>query len=337
MRILWIANPMESEHDLWRSGQNHDDLDIEVWTTIPTTDPHFTIGARDLSRESRRELLHQVAQQPADLYVFRYPTWIIADDLLDDYHQLFDGRPAIVWMSEQGPTLPSGLTCAKPFHRIAVSNWVDHRLYRSHFPTKRIYHLPFGCADWNVPRFPARLVDLYPKFVADGGCHYACREDGEWKAESVRVMVLPLIDDTDLYGHGPEDHGWNGVPGGAARYRGTFPSWEAAQIYARYRVYVGISWNWAFGGFGTKLARAMATGIPVLWHRTVGMEAEGLVPGLHLLAPSSGWETKEFADWLLRDPDHARRIGEAGRAFALDGWEWGTMLRRLVGKIKAES
>jgi hypothetical protein len=344
MKVAWIGYSMESEVDLCRAARDRDDLTVRLWhlgatvheTVAPYMDGVLAATIHDPgTAESRVEALRAFAAEDADLYVFRYPMWITeVPEVEAEFHGLFADRPAVAWMSEQGPTLPSALTAARPFQRIAVNNPYEMPMYRLRYPDARLYYLPFGCADWG----PAAPEDHYrADFIADGGCHYQCVEHGGWKARSVETMVAPLLDqDLALWGHEPEDHGWAGVPGAAGKYRGTYPAADAASVYASSRVYVGISWNWAHGGYGCKLARALAAGIPVLWHRTLGAELDGLVEGEHWLCSSSPEETRRNARTLLKDEDLARSLGAAGRAFALREWEWGTNLSRLVEEVAAE-
>ncbi len=342
-KIVWVANPMEAEIDLWRAGKNHPDLDLQVWinTGPPLAEyPYFTGGPSEDSLEGRRELLARVAAIPADLYVFRYPTWVL-DGLGEEFQRLFADLPVVAWMSEQGPTLGAALHTIGPFTRVAVNNRHEMPAYRSFAPHVQLYYLPFGCAEWAPEEcLPQEL--FRSRVIADGGCHYLCGEYGGWKRRSVDVMVLPIMDlGLGLWGHGPADHGWLGVPGVVGDpllnpnglYRGAYVPVQTGQVYASCEVYVGINWGWGLGGYGTKLARALAAGIPVVWHRTVGMELDGLIPGRQLLTSGTPEETRCAVQWLLGDEEKRRELGAAGRAFALAKWEWGANLKRLAQEV----
>lgn len=347
---------MESEVDLWRSAQRNG-LGVEIWginppegheTVKPLEEKIFARRYSGQSTPARLELLELLAKEEPDLFVFRYPVWVTANGLVaETFKSLFVDRPVVAWVSEQGPSLPGAVGCLydgdskKPlFRHVAITTRVEWPAYQEWLPKAQLHYLPFGCS-WSPERFEI-LHDSYDgvtcDFVADGGCHYACGEYGGWKQISVDTMVVPLLDQRiDLWGQGPGEHGWLSVPGAEPRYRGMYTADRAAEIYVRSMVYVGISWNWAFGGYGCKLARALASGVPVLWHRTRGMDWDGLLPGVHLMTSGSPEETRCVAAWLLEHPDHARRIGDAGRKFALENWEWSANLRRLVEEVKRDA
>lgn len=332
---------MEAEIDLWRAGKNAPDLDLQVWSVLPLAAGEvFTGGPPDATLEGRRALLGTLAALEADLYVFRYPTWILGA-LEDEFRRLFADRPTLAWMSEQGPTLPAAIACARAFPRVGVNNRYELPAYAAALPGVPLHYLPFGCAAWaddeRVPDDQWRS-----QLIADGGCHYQCGEHGGWKRTSVDVVVRPVLDmrySLGVWGHGPVDHGWLGVPGISRSpavppvYRGAFPAAETSRVYASCALYLGITWNWGLGGMGTKLARALAAGIPVVWHRTVGLEAEGVLPGTHLFVTGSAEETRRLVPWLMEEDDWRRRVGEQGRRWALANWEWGMNLRRIVDEI----
>jgi len=102
MKIVWVCNSTEAETDLWRAAQNHADLDIETWCVSAVEGkielPYFQHGVLRPGPEGRRELLERVAAVGADLFVFRYPTWLTADGLEGTFRRLFADRP-VNWMS----------------------------------------------------------------------------------------------------------------------------------------------------------------------------------------------------------------------------------------------
>jgi hypothetical protein len=341
MKIVWVCNPTEVETDLWRAAQNYPELTLETWVVSGLEGqlaPYFQHGVSELSVEGRLDFLARLAQSNADLYVFRHPTWLGEEPLRGAFRRLFAGLPVVAWASEQGPTRPEAIQAGVLFERVAVNARYELPLYRHWRPGTKLYYLPFGCARRQPDEMQPRR-EWATDLVADGGCHYQCGEHGGWKRTSVDVMVRPLLDQKlGLWGHGPEDHGWKGVPGvvEAGCYRGAYFAGEHVLLYRACSIYLGITWNWGLGGYGCKLARALASGVAVLWHRTVGMELDGLVPGLHLMTSATAEETRHAALWLLAAAETRHEIAAAGQQFALREWEWGANLIRLAHEVQAD-
>jgi phosphatidylinositol alpha-1,6-mannosyltransferase len=80
--------------------------------------------------------------------------------------------------------------------------------------------------------------------------------------------------------------------------------------------------------------RAAATGLPVLVGRSGGSPASvlpgenGLVIGATTPAPVA-----DAVAALLRDPDRARRMGAAGRAWMENHWSWERATARLAALL----
>ena len=319
MRIAWVVFcPSHVEEDIARSA-----LDVR-----------FFIASSFESVDTRVELLEAIARYDADLYVFRYPAWLVegGDVVRETFARLFSSRPALAWMSEQGPTLTHAINSAAWFSRIAVNNRQDFTAYRYARPDARLFYLPFGCTAYNdVARDERFAFDM----ISDGDCHYACSDEGGAKRRSVEQMIVPLLNDPRLalWGIGHCPHGWLGVPGADRRYQGYYFSVSMPRVYASAKLYVGISWNTEFGGYGIKLARVLASGLPVLWPRTAGMQLDGLVPGTHLLTSSSPSETREVVSRALAWIDETHLIGLAGQRFALSEWDWRRNLERLCDEV----
>jgi glycosyltransferase involved in cell wall biosynthesis len=216
-----------------------------------------------------------------------------------------------------------------------VNNRHELGAWRARFPGSVVHELPVGCTLREAPRFHTDF-DL----VADGKCHYACSQCGQdWKRRSIEALVLPLLGSgasLNLYGPRGTSCGWHHVPGTGPHTRGIYPAATYADVYARHKVYVGISWNWGLGGYGIKLARALATGIPVLWHRTLGMAEDGLIAGRHLVTSAAPEETRLRVRELLIDKDRAEALGAEGQAFALREWRWGPNLLRLLDEVRRD-
>jgi glycosyltransferase involved in cell wall biosynthesis len=210
--------------------------------------------------------------------------------------------------------------------------------WRARYPETSVHYLPIGCTERDAPRLAP--FDHEKDVVADGKAHYECtRCSGDWKRKSIEALVLPMIEDKvslSLYGPQSGMCGWFAVPGAGDSYRGTYAPEAYAHVYARHKIYLGISWNWNFGGYGVKLARALATGIPVLWHRTVGMAEDGLTVGKDLLATSTAEETRMRVRELLADDERRAELGAEGQRFALTHWRWVPNLLRLCEEVNRD-
>lgn len=339
MKIAWIATQQtEAEHDIVLCGRPG--LEIIMCCSEPTTDPIFQLAATANSAFGRLKLMRDLSALQADLYIFRYPYWV--DDSLPI------PQPAVAWASEQGPTRHWAIRTSRLFEHVAFNAKIEEQAYREALPGKVLHYLPFGCTARSVQRpDPKFASDL----IADGRCHYACSghcgtdPPHTDKHTSVDAMVIPLIRDGfnlkvwGLVDWGPVNRlcGWMGVPEIKAEpdrfYGGMYAAEDYASVYASCKVYIGVSWNWRLGGYGTKLARALVSGIPVLWHRTVGMELDGLVTDEHLEVSTYPDETVCKARELLGDEKRRIELGRAGRDFALRNWEWGDNLLRLAKDI----
>jgi phosphatidyl-myo-inositol dimannoside synthase len=84
-------------------------------------------------------------------------------------------------------------------------------------------------------------------------------------------------------------------------------------------------------GFGIVYLEASATGVPVVAGRSGG--APETVRDGETGVVVDGWDVgaigASVAD-LLADPGRAARMGEAGRRWVLDNWQWSTKARRLA-------
>jgi phosphatidylinositol alpha-1,6-mannosyltransferase len=84
-------------------------------------------------------------------------------------------------------------------------------------------------------------------------------------------------------------------------------------------------------GFGIVYLEASATGVPVVAGRSGG--APETVRDGETGVVVDGWDVgaigASVAD-LLTDPGRAARMGEAGRRWVLDNWQWSTKARRLA-------
>ncbi|SRR5215204_926019 len=274
-----------------------------------------------------------IDRSDVDLYLFKYPFW------LDQYPQLksiLHKKKVVAWSTEHGPTLNYALQASEQFSYVAVTNKHEIPIYQAHFPDKKILYLPFGCCIWrddelvSNPKYASTLV-------ADGACHYTCCCEKGYKRTSIDVMIMPVIDrDIAFYGSeviAPDNHSWRNMPGGAERYRGTYRCDEYPQVYSSAKIYMGITFNWQTGGMGVKLARAMSTGIPVVWHATLGLSLEGLQSGEQLMLSSNPHITKLTVDKLLADDEQRIALGQRGKEWVVENWDYAKNLKRIASEI----
>lgn len=348
LKVVWIAAPQtEAEYDLYVAG-------IEIWSCepvdvrlahehlahMPTTSSIFYDAPRDVSHGERVAWMRRLAARDADFYVFRYPYWLTAD-LLAEFVTLFKNRPVVAWSSEQGPMRHGVMRHFTPFRHVAANNYYDVHFFRTQLSRETVVHyLPF-CAT-PLTRIAQPDTRWTSDIIADGTPHYGCGaacqaafDVRNVKQQSIEIMIRPLLVSCDvgLWGNDDPVHGWRGIPEVQQRptlYRGKYPPDRYADVYASCKLYVGASWNWAHGGYGTKLARALMAGIPVLWHKTPGMETDGLRPHEHLLVSDSAETTA-----LLMSTSAAvrKQVGDAGRAFAEQNWSWKPNLQRLYEEL----
>ena len=340
MKIIWVAHPSECEFDIVESCRQSG-IELVLYQVAPYVlsmeeGKHEGPSAgKFYGKEAQHSLLLKLKDETADLIVFRYPYWI-GDEWLSEIHAIENRVPTITWCSEQGPTIQEAINAARRFHNIAVDNYQDILAYKAACPDNNVIYLPSGCARWSdkliaKPEYSGRRI------VTDGSAHYACFEKcaGDSKRISVETMALPLKDySVSIYGSADPVHGWGGVSQLQHSFRGFYHPAEYPHVYASHELYVGITWNWRYGGFGIKLGRALASGIPVIWHRTVGTDLEGLVEGTHLEFSSSPAETKEKVDYYLEHPEARKRLGDVGQAWAYENWDWAMCLSRIAGALK---
>lgn len=332
MKIVWVAHPQEAEADIEASAAKHDDLDLQI---VSVTDPaNGAKGVRETGRFTRDgvlQTLRGVAEAKPDLVVLRYPYWIAEFNVFAECQNILRNTSIVAWTSEQGPTRESALNAALKWKHVAVNCVEDIDWYKQRLPKAEIHYLPFGCAPNGFAKRRKFATDL----VADGVCHFACNEYGRFKSHSVATMVMPVLDQ-DIALYGPENRslcGWMSVPGAARRYRGFYPSDKYHDVYATTKMYIGISHNWFHGGYGTKLSRVLSTGIPVIWHRTKGAIKDGLMEGLQLDFSGSPGETREKVLWYLAHDREREAMGQRGRLWAEERWDWGTNLKRLAREV----
>ncbi|MEA5024027.1 putative teichuronic acid biosynthesis glycosyltransferase TuaC [bioreactor metagenome] len=141
----------------------------------------------------------------------------------------------------------------------------------------------------------ASLVKIYPNLT------YRIIGDGE-----ERKNLEALAESLDLGNH--------------VFFLGKLPHRETLQEMAQADIFCLPSWQ---EGFGVVYIEAMALGIPVIGVKGEGIE-DVIDPGVNglLVRPHEVEDLAEALESLLKSPDYARRLAEAGKATVLAGFTW---------------
>ncbi|SHN79575.1 glycosyltransferase family 4 protein [Desulfitobacterium chlororespirans] len=141
----------------------------------------------------------------------------------------------------------------------------------------------------------ASLVKTYPNLT------YRIVGDGE-----ERKNLEALAESLDLGNH--------------VFFLGKLPHREALQEMAQADIFCLPSWQ---EGFGVVYIEAMSLGIPVIGVKGEGIE-DVIDPGINglLVRPHEVEDLAEALESLLKSPDYARRLAEAGKATVLAGFTW---------------
>lgn len=312
LKIAWVAQcPGEAEFDVSTSCRQ-EGLDITIYGT--TSGYNFEKAP---NVDFKLISVGDIPNIEADLTILRYPQGWAAPQ----------GK-VVCFVSEQGPTRSYAIQSAAPYNNVALNNKEDFKHYPSQ---KNLLYLPFGCY-----RLPPRefLVPKKYDIISTTCPHYTCRCEGGLKAESVKTMLFPLNNhNLAVYGMKEGACGWGGVHELAHAYKGDFLSWEYSDYLNQARLYVDCTWNWKDGGYGVKLARALATGIPVIWQYTTGMELDGFEKGNQLDWSNSTEDTIILVDHYLSHPKEAVEMGRRGREWANEKWSWGKNIRRIYNEL----
>lgn len=354
MKIIWVSTPTEIELDIDASLRGVPGLTYKRYSVgkpcLAHTAPSF-VGSREIIGNAKLdteknwvpslkpvELLKHLgeAEKDTDMFIFRYPYWIQEMNLKELFNSQMGNKPAVAWCSEQGPMRERAAAVCEQFKIIAVNNRIDQEWYMKKFPKKKILYLPSGCCE--LTRFASRSAPIYD-LIADGGAHYNCRSQDDSactdnKHISVDTLVMPVINrNIVFYGSDNTRCGWGGVPGALLKFKGSYFPDKYPDIYSNAKIYLGISWNWRFGGYGIKLARALSTGIMVIWHSTLGSRLEGLIPGYQLEFSDNPKDTVALVDYYLSHAKVRHELAERGRRWSIENWEWKKNLVRLTEAV----
>lgn len=320
MRVAYVCqNPGEADYDLLMSCLE-DCIQIKMhaldngwyFDTCPGLNPNnFSIIDKQ-----------DIYNIDADLIVLRYAQadWPLPKNL----------NRTVYWASEQGPTRDYAVSCAERFDKVAVNNKLDVEYYKTKFPGKRVFYLPFGGRRTVYKRDPEPIYDI----ICTTTPHYACGCEGELKRQSFDVMIKPLLNyNVSLWGMEKSVHGWESVPNIGDKYKGNFNHWEYQNYLAKSRLYVDTTFNWKNGGFGCKLGRALATGIPIIWQKTLGMELEFGDKEWPIVTSENLESTRFLVTFYLQDSISRKFLSDSGYEWFLKNWVWSDNIKRLAEEV----
>jgi phosphatidylinositol alpha-1,6-mannosyltransferase len=120
---------------------------------------------------------------------------------------------------------------------------------------------------------------------------------------------------------------------GRVRFLTGVPDADLPALYNLAQVSVGVSRRTAqsVDSFGLSLAEAQSSGVPVVAGRSGGVPeaVRNGETGL-LVEPESAEETADAIRTLLRDPERAQRLGQAGRREIERFYNWDRATKELV-------
>lgn len=342
MKIAVVGWQTDVDADILKSC-NDNDIETE-WLMLGPKNPYnaYVMGSRyDIATPERIEKV--INDSSIDLFIYKYPFW------LDQYPQLkaiIQSHPVIAWQTELGPTCHFGVQYSAGFHTIGVNSRYEMQAYEKAYPNAKVLYFPFGCCKWDERDLRRYSQYTSDRLIADGSCHYACGPNGQgceggWKHISCDTMIAPVAHlGLAVYGnlfnldppYGDGKHGWEASPW-KAMHAGVYDWEDYHKIYSSAKVYLGITFNWKLGGFGVKLPRAMSCGIPVLWHKTIGLELDGFRHAEHYLACATPEDTLSYTKAMLSNPDFAQEMGERGKEFVLQNFQYCDIISRVVDNM----
>jgi spore maturation protein CgeB len=283
-------------------------------------------------------MVDRMFSEKPDLIIWRYPL-CLTDENREYIKEKSLGITNIAWCSEQGPMNEIEMKACRGFDTIAVNNKMDRSYYENRTDAKIII-VPWSC----LPQLHKKVqpVDKYVcDIVSDGSPHYHITDfnillpiDKRISCDVVVVPISKLNYKYKVYGNYEIYHGWKFVPIPKSCYGGEYPILDAPSVYGSAKLYAGITWNHRYGGFGSKLAKAMGCGIPVLWQKTTGMEEEGLFDMKNIIVTESPRETIEKVEWIMENDREREQIAIEGQKYAYNYCDWVKNVQKLLDEAE---
>jgi hypothetical protein len=361
--IYWLSSPSDNEFDLTAAIAKHPELQLNLYILTDKQDKNHEYHMSMLTRASNivineigganvPEVLHQIAKINPDLIILRHPTWIPNDGTAKEYAEILQNTRYCATTWEWVPNYAMAqMPPLAGFKRIAVTNSQDRNRAKLSYPDKQILYLPFGVVD-RTPEELAPMEQYSTDLICDAQPHYECKEYNAGKRYSVDQMIKPAIElakdchyKLDLWG---SRYGntticdWASTPEFQPFHRGHFPTMEYPHVYASAKIYLGVTWNYATGGFSVRLARALSTGIMTIWQKTAGGDEDiGTLDCFECTCPSrilvwsENYEhTKDLIKYYMTHDRERIAMGQRGKAWALENWSWDKLLKRMIAEVQ---
>ncbi|MHB0858744.1 MAG: glycosyltransferase [Anaerolineae bacterium] len=177
------------------------------------------------------------------------------------------------------------------------------------------------------PDLPDSLALQHPSVVFTGKMDFRPNIDAViWFAEQVWPLVLRDLPQARFYAVGKNPHPRLDVLAGD-------PSITVTGYVADVLPYLGgadvmVAPLRIGGGTRLKILEALAAGLPLV-STTLGAEGVDLTPGVHALLADSPPAFAKAVVTLVRDREQAHALGEAGRRFVLEHFDWHTIVPLL--------
>lgn len=351
MNVVWFGSITDCEADMTAAVARSPDINLTLYLLIDSQDGHNdyhrsmltqapNIIVNEIDGTQVEDLFMHVSSLALDLILIRHPVWVPSEGRSFELGAHLVNTPAICWTWEWVPNFAMAqMPPLLGWPRLAVTNYQDFKRARLSYPEKQILYLPFGTVnrtDEELQPKPEYQTDL----VCDAQPHYECKEYNGIKRHSVDTMIGPALDSPyklALWGSRYGDTtkcDWGATDKFKKFHRGHFPTMNYPSVYASSDIYLGVSWNYATGGFSIRLARALSCGIMTIWHKTEGGELD--IPEPVLRWSESYGETSELINYYMAERNYLEReaLAKAGKEWSREHWDWAKQLKRLAKEIQ---
>lgn len=339
--IYWLTLTTEVEYDMFMLQKKPDlAFDLRICNLSNTSTPFISQFpnlyydfADTPSKEGILRLVERVANENPDLIIVKYGYSFCHDetDFTNDLKSLCKNQNLALFCSEQGGTRMHQEKVVRSFDWVLPNNKQDLIYYKEAYPHKKFTYLPFGC----VPNWQKRVEPkegYKSQLMADGNAFYFTQEF-EDKKISIDRLVIPVAKankyDLAIWGFGEGILGWKGIPHVEPYHRGSFSYSDVPAVYASSKIYLGITANVITGGYGKKLATALACGIFVIWSETKGMN-EDFGFKKQLVWSGNPEVTLELVDFYLENEKEREKIALEGQRFAYENLDWEKNIMKIL-------